>query len=284
MNTSVVPMTQREFSLTEEDFETIRRLVYDNTGIKLSEAKKNMIYGRLVKRLRQLQLTTFKEYCEFLARPDGDEMGDFINSVTTNLTSFFREMHHFDYLRDVVLPELMNKRSADRRIRIWSAGCSTGEEPYSLAMTVKDVVPDNAGWDVKILATDLDTSVLETGRRGVYGEERVQSLPRSVLSRWFYRGGGDNKGLVKVSSELMAMIHFKQLNLMGPWPMKNTVDVLFCRNVVIYFDKPTQSRLFDRYADMLAPDGYLFIGHSETLFKVSNRFKLLGKTVYQKIG
>lgn len=282
MNSSALQPKDREFSLSNDDFEAIRRLVYDHTGINLSDAKKNMVYSRLAKRLRQLKLESFKDYCDLLARSDSDEMGDFINSVTTNLTSFFREMHHFDYLREVVLPELMEKNQAQRRIRIWSAGCSTGEEPYSLAMTVKETVPDSAGWDIKILATDLDTNVLATGRRGVYSKERVQGLPKAVLRRWFYRGKGDQADFVKVSSELADMIHFKQLNLMGSWPMKHPVDVLFCRNVVIYFDKQTQARLFDRYADMLVPDGHLFIGHSETLFKVSDRFQLLGKTVYRK--
>lgn len=272
----------KEFEFTDKDFQQIRKLVLENTGICLSEIKQDMVYSRLARRLRQLKIDTFKEYLELLEQSDNDEIGNFINSITTNLTSFFREQHHFDYLKQTLLPQLMRLNADTKKIRIWSAGCSTGEEPYSLAMTVKEAIPDNLGWDVRILATDLDTNVIATGSEGIYSQERVNGLASSTLKRWFHKGKGSRSGFVRASSELRDMILFKQLNLMGPWPVKEGVDIIFCRNVVIYFDKPTQAILFDRYANTLRDDGYLFIGHSETLYKVSDRFSLLGKTIYQR--
>ncbi len=272
----------KEFNLTEQNFQTIKKLVIEHTGICLSDAKHDMVYSRLAKRLRQLDLTSFSEYLTLLTADDGDEIGNFINSVTTNLTSFFREQHHFDFLKENLIPRLLQDNADTRVIRVWSAGCSTGEEPYSLAMTFKECVPENQGWDVRILATDLDTNVLATGSAGVYMADRVNGIPQDKLKRWFYKGKGDLEGKVKVSSELRDMIVFKQLNLMGKWPVKPGVDIIFCRNVVIYFDKETQKVLFDRYANTLKSGGYLFIGHSETLYKVSTRFNLLGKTIYQR--
>lgn len=272
----------KEFNLTDQDFQTVKKLVAEHTGISLSDAKHDMIYSRLAKRLRQLKLENFSDYLDILQSDDETEIGNFINSVTTNLTSFFREQHHFDYLKDTLIPGLLRQNADTKIIRIWSAGCSTGEEPYSLAMTIKESVPENQGWDVRLLATDLDTNVLDTASKGVYSLDRVNGIPKEKLRRWFNKGKGSSEGLVRVSRELRDMIIFKQLNLMGKWPVKAGVDVIFCRNVVIYFDKDTQRVLFDRYANILKPDGNLFIGHSETLYKVSERFKLLGKTIYQR--
>lgn len=274
----------KEFNLTEGDFQKIKKLVIEHTGICLSDGKQDMIYSRLARRLRQLDLEEFSDYLELLTNGDEAEMGNFINSVTTNLTSFFREQHHFDYLKNDLLPQLMKQNSDRRTIRIWSAGCSTGEEPYSIAMTVREVIPEGQGWDVRILATDLDTNVLATASRGVYTAERVNGISPAKLKRWFHKGKGNTEGHVKVADGLRDMIIFKQLNLMGNWPVKPGVDVIFCRNVVIYFDKPTQTVLFDRYANTLKDNGHLFIGHSETLYKVSERFRLLGKTVYQRMN
>jgi len=272
----------KEFEFTDKDFQRVRTLVLDHTGISLSEIKHDMVYSRLAKRVRSLRLNSFKEYLGLLDDPTHEEMANFINAITTNLTSFFREQHHFDYLKQTLLPKLMRENRDTRQIRIWSAGCSTGEEPYSLAITVKETVPENQGWDVRILATDLDTNVIAKGQSGIYAEERVNGLPKTLLRRWFSKGKGSNAGFVRVSGELQDMIVFKQLNLMGEWPIRPGVDIIFCRNVVIYFDKTTQARLFDRYANLLKSDGCLFIGHSETLYKVSERFKLLGKTIYQR--
>jgi chemotaxis protein methyltransferase CheR len=271
----------REFPFSDAEFAFIRELVEQHAAIKLPDTKRQMVYGRLVRRLRELRLGSFAEYVALL-RDDagGPEFVNLINAVTTNLTSFFREKHHFDVLREKVIPEFVTRNSAKRSLRIWSAGCSTGEEPYSIAMTVLDCLP--AGWDLKILATDIDTKVLATASAGVYGEDRIRSLPDTLKRRGFLRGRGESSDKVRVRPEFQQPISFKQLNLMEAWPMRGQFDFIFCRNVVIYFDKPTQQRLFDRFADQLVDDGYVFLGHSETMHNLTTRFRLLGQTVYQK--
>ena len=240
-----------------------------------------MVYGRLVRRLRELRLGSFAEYVALL-REDagGPEFVNLINAVTTNLTSFFREKHHFDVLRERIIPEFVTRNASKRTLRIWSAGCSTGEEPYSIAMTVLDCLP--AGWDLRILATDIDTKVLATASAGVYGEDRIRSLPDDIKRRGFLRGRGAASDKVRVRPEYQQPISFKQLNLMEAWPMRGQFDFIFCRNVVIYFDKPTQQRLFERFADQLVDGGYVFLGHSETMHNLTTRFRLLGQTLYQK--
>jgi chemotaxis protein methyltransferase CheR len=273
---------EREFHFSDENFRTLSRIANEHSGIVLGEAKRHMVYSRLTRRLRQLKLRSFDAYIERLQAGDEREFTEFINAITTNLTSFFREPHHFEHLRSEALPEVMHRHASDRRIRIWSAGCSTGEEPYSIAITMRETVPITAGWDARILATDLDTNVLARGSAGVYEEDRIASLPSERVKRWFRRGTGDNDGLVRVDPDLQELITFRQLNLIQPLPMRGPFDIIFCRNVVIYFDKPTQRMLFDRYANLLADRGYLYIGHSETLYKVSDRFESLGRTIYQK--
>lgn len=268
----------REFPMSVENFLVIRKVAYDFTGIQLSDHKKNMVYSRLARRLRQLGIAKFDQYCEILQLPDHPEHNEFINAITTNLTSFFREDHHFDYLKNTALPDLIRKHQRDKRIRIWSAGCSVGEEPYSIAMVVKEKI--HPSWNTKILATDLDSNVVAHGSAGIYESDRIESVSAERRKKWFKHS--PDGGSVKVSPNLRDLITFKQLNLLERWPMKGPFDVIFCRNVVIYFDKDTQRKLFDRYADMLAPGGYLFIGHSETLHRVTDRFKSLGKTMYQK--
>ena len=272
---------EREFEFSRGDFEHIRDLVGDRTGIVLSDHKIDMVYGRLSRRLRQLGIRKFAEY---LSRLQGDEkeLVEFTNALTTNLTSFFREPHHFDYLRSTGLPNLIKNR-ANKKLRIWSAGCSTGEEPYTIAMTVKEAMASYPNWDVKILATDLDSNVVNRARSGIYSQDKVNGVDQTRIKKWFRKGRGDeHAGQLKVASELQEMITFKQLNLMHDWPMKGPFDIIFCRNVVIYFNKDTQRELFDRYANYMADDGYLFVGHSESLHKVSDRFKLIGKTIYHK--
>lgn len=271
----------RDFHFTDKDFNFIRALVAEKTGIVLSDAKRDLVYGRLSRRLRQLGIKRFADYCRLLQDGDEDEMVQFTNAITTNLTSFFREAHHFDYLGATLLPTL-EKEKPNRKIRIWSAGCSTGEEPYSISMTIKEKCPRLAGWDLKILATDLDSNVLAKAQAGIYEHSRVEDLSRERLRRWFRKGRGVNEGSAKVSAELQELITFRQLNLMQEWPMQGPFDVIFCRNVVIYFDKATQRTLFNRYADLLVDGGHLFVGHSESLFKVTDRFELIGKTVYRK--
>ena len=201
----------REFLFTDTDFELIRGLVHDQTGIALADAKKDLVYNRLSRRLRKLGIARFEEYTQLLKGGDDEELINFINAITTNLTSFFREMHHFTYLADEFLPKLRELRSRDRRIRIWSAGCSTGEEPYSIAMTIREAMPDVDSWDVKILATDLDSNVIDTGSRGVYTQERVNGLTPAQLKRWFKKGSGDNSGNVKIHPDLQSMISFRQV-------------------------------------------------------------------------
>jgi chemotaxis protein methyltransferase CheR len=272
----------REFVFGNEDFEALRKLVKELTGINLTDQKRELVYGRLARRLRALHLRTFAEYRDLLASDGGREISELCNAITTNLTSFFRESHHFDYLREQVLQPMVANRAAQRRVRIWSAGCSTGEEAYSLAMTVVESFPELRTWDVKILATDLDSDVLAKAQRGVYTADRVRSIGPQRLSRFFVEKRGREGPCYEVSPELTALITFKQLNLMHPLPMKGPLDAIFCRNVVIYFDKDTQRELFARVAQLQRPGNLLFLGHSESLFKVSESYTPIGKTVYRR--
>ena len=274
----------REFVFTDRDFTVLRNLVSQYTGISLSDAKRELVYSRLSRRLRLLNLKSFKKYCELLQiNGGGEEIVHFTNAITTNLTAFFREPHHFDYLNRSVIKTQGQAGGDKKRLRIWSAGCSTGEEPYSIAMTIKDSrdIPENA--DIKILATDLDSAVLSVARRGVYAKEKLKSIPPHKAQRWFLKGNEANDGYVQVKPEIQNLVSFRQLNLMHDWPMKGPFDGIFCRNVVIYFNKATQRELMNRFADILVDEGYLFLGHSESLFKVTDRFRLVGQTVYQKI-
>jgi chemotaxis protein methyltransferase CheR len=271
----------REFQFRDEDFNALRALVRQLTGISLSEAKRELVYGRLSRRLRTLGLQSFSAYRDLLANnPEGPEMVEFVNAITTNLTSFFRESHHFEYLRDQVLLPMLKRGSG--RLRIWSAGCSTGEEPYSIAMTVREAVPENARLDVKILATDLDSDVLSKGRKGLYGQDRVKGLSADRMSRFFREQREASAVKYRVTPELGALITFNQLNLMNPLPMKGPLDVIFCRNVIIYFDKDTQRELFRKYAQLQRPGDILFLGHSENMFKVSDDYTLVGRTIYRR--
>ena len=273
---------ERDFSFSEKDFKYIRDLIMDHTGIVLADHKVDMVYGRLTRRLRELNLESFNSYLSTLEN-DEQELVHFVNALTTNLTAFFREPHHFEFLSSKLLPAIV-KNKASKRLRIWSAGCSSGEEPYTIAMTVRSIIPANSGWDVKILATDLDTNMVEKGSNGVYTEERVTGLSSQNMKKWVKKGKADTAGMVKMDDRLREMITFKQLNLMHDWPMKGPFDLIFCRNVVIYFNKDTQAILFDRYADMLVNDGHLFIGHSESMYKICDRFKLLGQTIYKRLS
>jgi len=272
--------SEREFLFTERDFKRIRDKLYDYAGIALSDYKKDMAYNRLVRRLRELKLNSFREYFEYLDQ-EPDEFSMFINSMTTNLTAFFREKHHFDFLAQEIIPGI--DREGGRRMRVWSAGCSMGEEPYSLAMTMRSGPVNTDSWDMKILATDIDSKVLDCGQAGIYSRERIEGLEPEVRNRWFLKGKGKHHGQVKARRELQQMISFRELNLMHNWPIKGPLDVIFCRNVMIYFDHPTQARLLDRMADLLKPNGYLFVGHSESPFRLTDRFKLVGKTIYRKV-
>ena len=273
----------REFSFNDEDFNSLRTLVKTVTGITLADSKRELVYGRLSRRLRVLGLPSFRDYRDLLSSEEGKaEISEFTNAVTTNLTSFFRESHHFDYLREQFLAPRAADASGSRRIRIWSAGCSTGEEPYSAAMTVAEALPDWHRWDIKILATDLDSEVLSRAQSRVYKEDRVKGMPAKRVNSFFEERAVAGAKQYTVSADIAAMISFRQLNLMHALPMKGPLDVIFCRNVVIYFDKDTQRQLFARMAKLQRPGDLLFLGHSESLFKVSEAYTLIGKTIYRR--
>lgn len=266
---------EREFAFSDEDFRFIADFAKTRVGIAFPAHKKEMVYARLTRRLRALGLSGFPAYRAHLQGPHGgEEIEQLVNAVTTNITSFFREAHHFEHVAEVIVPEIL--QSGERRLRFWSAGCSLGMEAYSLAATLADALP-GPNWDVKILATDIDTSVLEKGRAGLYPGAELEKIPMK-LRRFFTR---QENGEMQVSEPLRRVVSFKPLNLLEPWPMKGPFDAIFCRNVVIYFDKPTQRTLFARYAQLLKPQGWLYIGHSENLFNVSDAFELTGRTIYR---
>jgi chemotaxis protein methyltransferase CheR len=265
--------------LTDADFAAIAALLRARTGIVLSESKRELVVGRLNRRLRALGLARFADYLDHLDGPNGEaERGEMVNALTTNLTRFFREPHHFTTLANEVLPPLL-AASAARRVRLWSAACSSGEEPYSMAMVLHKALGSRPGVDARILATDIDTNMVAAAAAGRYDPEPAKAIPAEFRRLV----GADGAGSVVMSDALRQRIAFRVLNLLGDWPMRGGFDAIFCRNVVIYFDKDTQRALFDRMADILNPRGWLFIGHSESLFRVSDRFENLGQTTYRKL-
>ena len=266
---------QKEFLFTPSDFERIRTLLYQHSGIKLSDSKSNMVYSRLARRLRATGMKSFQDYLQRVERDQSEEWDAFINALTTNLTAFFREPHHFPLLRDHVLS--LRKRP----LRLWCSAASTGEEPYTMAMTMVDAFGSFKP-PVEIIATDIDTNVLSKAQAGIYPLERVEKLPPETLKRFFLKGSGNNAGYVQVRKELRDLISFSQLNLLDArWPVSGPFDVIFCRNVMIYFDKDTQYKILKRFAPMLETHGLLFAGHSESLHHAADFFKLRGKTVYE---
>jgi len=267
----------------DAEFEFIRHVVGENAGIVLGPNKRQLVQSRLARRLRELGLRSYQEYCEHIRSSGPEELVGLINALTTNVTAFFRENHHFEALAGYMLPEAMRRNASSRRIRIWSAGCSTGEEPYCVAMTAADVLPP-AGWDFKILATDIDSDVIAFGQQGVYPLDRVASLPTERLRSCFQKGTGAEAGKAIVKAQLRAAVTFRVLNLLQPWPMNGPFDVIFCRNVMIYFDQATRERLVNRFAEMLAPGGYLCIGHAESLHTLDAPIRAVGKTIYRKSG
>jgi chemotaxis protein methyltransferase CheR len=270
----------REYRLSDEEFERIRTLVREHTGIALADSKRELVYSRLARRLRGLRLDGFAAYIALLERGESAELEEFANAITTNLTSFFREAHHFEFLAATVLPELERRNAASRRLRIWSAGCSTGEEPYSLAITLQESLARFRGWDVRILATDLDSNVLALAKAGEYREDRFPSMTAAQRQKWFAE---TRPGHFTAHEQLKSLITFRQLNLMHSWPFSGPFDAIFCRNVVIYFDKPTQRALFARIAQLQRAGDHLFIGHSESLFKVNDSYQLIGKTIHRRL-
>ncbi|MFB9245985.1 chemotaxis protein CheR [Massilia antarctica] len=271
--------TAKEFNFTKSDFERVRALIYQRAGISLADSKQEMVYSRLARRLRATGIVSFGHYLDDLeAGRLGEEWESFTNALTTNLTSFFRESHHFPLLAEHV------KKVRDQPIQIWCSAASTGEEPYSIAMTVCEAF-NTLTPPVQIIATDIDTNVLATGANGVYAIDRIDKLEPERARRFFLRGKGDQDGMVRVRPELRQLITFKQLNLLGDsWPLKGPFDVIFCRNVMIYFDKATQRKILSRFVPLMKPDALLFAGHSENFLYVSESLKLRGKTVYELDG
>ncbi|MEC4889553.1 MAG: protein-glutamate O-methyltransferase CheR [Nitrospira sp.] len=269
-----------EYEISPDEFQRFRTLIYDESGISLSEQKKSLLASRLSKRLRDLGLDTFSDYYEKVTlETSREEFTRMLDLISTNKTDFFREPKHFDFLRDRILPELTQLK----RVRIWSSASSTGEEPYTIAMTLYDGVQNPSQWDFKILASDLSTRVLAKAASGTYDEERVRDVPEEIVKRHFLRGRGESAGMLKVKPHLADMIRFRRINLMDDqFPIKSPLDLIFCRNVMIYFDRPTQEKLVNKFHRYLKPGGYLFIGHSESLQWVTHPFKTLAPTIYQK--
>ena len=268
--------------LTDADFAVIAGLALRDFGLHLTLAKRDLVYSRLQKRLRVLGLDQFKQYCALICGADGaDERLAMLSALTTNVTHFFREEHHFGILRDTALPPLIQAAKDGARVRLWSAGCSAGQEPYSLAFTLLALCPDIAQLNLRILATDVDTEILAKAEVGVYPEEELKAIPEPL--RRFVERGQD--GRFAIGDKARRLITFGRLNLIEPWPMKGPFEVIFCRNVAIYFDKPTQSRLWARFAEMLPPGGHLCIGHSERVAGPAEaKLRSVGVTAYQRLG
>lgn len=277
----------KAFQLSNKDFTFICQYVYQLTGIVLNENKREMLYRRLARIVRDKKLNSFAAYCNLLRENADEEKDYFINSITTNLTSFFRENHHFDFLKNKEIPRWLKNKdilpNGKKRLRIWSSASSTGEEPYSIAITLmKTMKSQFANWDIKILATDIDSNVLAVGQHGIYDSKRIDEMSTLLKTEYFHQGTGQNVENVKVTDELKELITFKQLNLLHEWPMNGPFDAIFCRNVIIYFDKKTQRELFARYYEMLAPGGLFFLGHSENLGDFQRHFESVGRTIYRK--
>ena len=279
---SAVDSRTREFEFTDADFQALRTLVKEMTGINLAESKRELVYGRISRRLRALGMSSFAVYRKLLESGDGSELVAFCNALTTNLTSFFRESHHFDYFRSEFLGPRCGAGRHANRIRIWSSACSSGEEPYSIAMAVAETIPDWEQWDIKILATDLDSDILARARNGRYTADRMKGVDPRRIAKFFTETRDGTTSTFQVVPEIAKLITFKQINLMHDLPMSGPLDAIFCRNVIIYFDKETQRGLFARVAKLQRPGDLLFLGHSETLFKVSDDYSLIGKTIYRR--
>jgi len=268
----------REFAFTKENFERVCQLIYEYAGISLKPSKQHMVYSRLARRLRVNGLDNFKDYLALLESGNKDEWEAFVNSLTTNLTSFFREPHHFPLLAEHVI-----KQKGQHSVSLWCAAASSGEEPYSIAMTMVDAFGSFTP-PVTIVASDLDTNVLAKAEAGVYPIERIEKLSDDVVKRFFLRGTGAQAGFVRVRPELRAMINFRQVNLLSnDWQIRGPLDAIFCRNVMIYFDKETQLKILQRFAPLLQPDGLVFAGHSESFHNAAHLFRLRGKTVYELV-
>jgi chemotaxis protein methyltransferase CheR len=276
-------MVDGEFAFTEADFRRISAMVHGDAGIHLPDAKATLVYSRLAKRLRALGLTSFKDYCALVSAAEGvDERQKMLAALTTNVTRFFREPHHFEHLKEKVLPPLLDAARRGGKVRIWSAACSSGQEPFSIAMTILSLMPDAGDRDIKILATDIDPNMVAEGRGGSYAAHLLDGVPDNYRKRWTSAGPG---GEVKMADDLRALITFNELNLIGDWPMKGGFDAIFCRNVAIYFEDDTQARLWSRFAPLNKVGGALYIGHSERIQgSAVDLYKPDGVTTYRRIA
>jgi chemotaxis protein methyltransferase CheR len=278
----VVPLIDAqalEYEMSSRDFERVCSLIHQHAGISLNPSKRSMVYSRLARRLRATGKRSFAEYLDALEGSQSGEWQEFVNALTTNLTSFYREAHHFP-----VLADHLRRLRGKPRINIWCCAASTGEEPYTIAMTAMEAAAGAGMTSVRILATDIDTKVLETARAASYPEDTVAKLDAELVRKYFLRGSGANAGFVRVRPEVAGMVTFRPLNLLSSsWPLRAGFDVIFCRNVMIYFDKPTQLALLRRFAPLLNQGGLLFVGHSENFSQARDVFTLLGKTVYEVV-
>lgn len=270
--------------LSEAQFNEISKLVKDLCGINLHDGKKELIKARLTKRLRKLHIPSFEQYLEYVRNDTtGSELTAMLDALSTNLTSFFRESDHFEYLAQQVIPRVaINATRTGRRLRIWSAGCSSGEEPYSIAITVNETLSNLKMWDIKILATDISTRMLDRAETGIYDADRIKTVAPQLRNKYFDLVETRPQRLYQVKDNISSLVHISRLNLVAHWPMHGPFDAIFCRNVMIYFDKPTQEDLVSRYWNLLGPEGTLFIGHSESLTGINHQFKYAQPTVYEK--
>lgn len=277
------PLVDGEFPLTAEDFRAVAAMLHADAGIALPESKATLVYSRLAKRLRALGLRSFRDYCALAAGPDGAaERRHMLTSLTTNVTRFFREPHHFEHLKSVALPPLLASARRGGRVRLWSAACSTGQEAFSIALSVLSLAPDAGSLDVKVLATDIDPAVLAEAREGRYGDGCVSAVPPDLRQRWFNREGA---GAWRASDGLRELVAFREMNLVGAWPAKGPFQAAMCRNVAIYFDEETQAAVWNRFAPLIEPGGHLYIGHSERLNgPAAHAFEHAGLTTYRRRG
>lgn len=279
-----VQLNDTRLIISDDEFRLLREFIHLHTGIALSEHKRALVCSRLAKRLRFHGLRRYSEYYVLLTEddPEGNELVAMINCITTNKTDFFREQHHFQFLKDVLIPAYLQNQNRGRTMRIWSAASSSGEEAYSLGMTALEAMLSCKELEVRILATDIDTDMISRAQNGIYTLEQAKQIPLPLLHRYFLKGQGTHDGYVMAKPTLKSLIQFNWLNLLNdPWPMRERFDVIFCRNVLIYFDKPTQQKLFQRMGNALKKDGYLMLGHSEAMHGLIHKFKPVGHSIYQ---
>ncbi|HOK03085.1 MAG TPA: protein-glutamate O-methyltransferase [Spirochaetota bacterium] len=269
------------YTLSDSDFNKLREIVYKEAGIKLSDVKKVLVQSRLLKRLRELKIVSFSDYYDYLIANYETEKINFINLITTNKTDFFREKDHFEFMKDVILPDIERKNLSE--LRIWSAGCSSGEEPYTIAMVIKEYFKNKKSPEILILATDIDTQVLEKAKSGLYSEEHISPVEEKYIKSYFFKEVINGEIYYRIRESLKECVYFRRLNLLQEqYPMKRQFDIIFCRNVIIYFDRDSQRKLFDKFYNYLKDDGYLLIGHSENITNVTDKFILHGRTIYRK--